>query len=156
MTAVKQCQRNKNWRRRGRRRFHVVLWTSQGNLTRSGREEDSVTCTRRRRVATEAGDGSGKRANDTYELSAMFFFVFLLKSTLFPVKWLHCEFGLSSPALSPEIPERSFSATLALFHCVWEVTSCPHLQCDEWNLRNTSWHLFSPSRRGGVQGAFAQ
>lgn len=44
--------------------------------------------------------------------------MFLLKSTLFRVKWLHCEFGFSSPALSPEIPEWSVSATLALFNCV--------------------------------------
>lgn len=44
--------------------------STAGNATRSARqEEDSATCIRRRRLATQSDDDPERRANETNELS---------------------------------------------------------------------------------------
>lgn len=120
MTAVKQWQRNKKKKIEG----DVGAGDSRRPVNVAGernalRQKKSIASRPPggRRVATEAGDGPGKRANDTHELAAMFFFFFSpFKSTLLPGQRLRvARFPASRvPLFRQRRPNDRPLATLAL------------------------------------------
>ena len=70
-------------------------------------EEDSVTCIRRRRAATQSDDDPGKRANDTNELPAT-----VNTSTMSHLRHLHVDFSASSESSVPFRSQRSQTLSL--------------------------------------------
>lgn len=76
-----------------------VSIAGERNALSHRQEEDSVTCIRRRRAATQLDDDPEKRANDTNELSATVDTKHVVPSKLSAGGLFFFEYCISSPAL---------------------------------------------------------